>query len=25
MEQIKDAAEEVPDLDSLTELEGVGD
>jgi ribonucleoside-diphosphate reductase beta chain len=25
MEQIKDAAEDVPDLESLTELEGVGD
>jgi len=25
MEQIKDAAEDIPDLDSLTELEGVGD
>lgn len=25
MQQIKDAAEDVPDLDSLTELEGVGD
>ncbi len=25
MEQIKDAAQDVPDLDSLTELEGVGD
>jgi ribonucleoside-diphosphate reductase beta chain len=25
MEQIKDAAEDIPDLESLTELEGVGD
>jgi ribonucleoside-diphosphate reductase beta chain len=25
MEQIKDAAEDIPDLDSLTELQGVGD